>query len=120
MDLDGLIGSLRTARSRPVASPRPGLPPTGPAGLEAALDRLATEAIDAAHAGIEVLILSDRSFGADELPIPSILAVGAVHTALTTAGLRGRTDILVEASTFSMSMRWRWSSPLAPRPSTRG
>ena len=33
----------------------------------------------------------------DRLPIPSILATGAVHTALTDAGLRGRTDIAVSA-----------------------
>ena len=29
---------------------------------------------------------------------PSILAAGAVHTALTEAGLRGRTDLLVDAA----------------------
>ena len=31
-------------------------------------------------------------------PCPSILAAGAVHTALTDAGLRGRTDIVVDAA----------------------
>ena len=30
--------------------------------------------------------------------MPSILAAGAVHTALTEAGLRGRTDIVVDAA----------------------
>ena len=34
----------------------------------------------------------------DRLPIPSALAVGAVHTALTDAGLRGRTDIVLDAA----------------------
>ena len=32
------------------------------------------------------------------LPVPSILAVGAVHTALTDAGLRGRTDIVADVA----------------------
>ena len=44
------------------------------------------------------LVLSDRSFSVDRLPVPSVLAVGAVNTALTDAGLRGRADILVEAA----------------------
>ena len=32
-----------------------------------------------------------------QLPVPSVLAAGAVHTALAEAGLRGRTDIVVDA-----------------------
>ena len=43
-------------------------------------------------------MISDRGFSARRLPIPSVLAVGAVHTALTEAGLRGRCDIAVEAA----------------------
>ena len=46
--------------------------------------------------GVEVLVLSDAAWSVDRLPIPSILAIGAVHTALTAAGLRGRTDVAVE------------------------
>ncbi|HZC32529.1 MAG TPA: glutamate synthase-related protein, partial [Candidatus Bathyarchaeia archaeon] len=69
----------------------------GPAGLTFALDRLATAAVEAARGRAELLVLSDHGFGFDRLPIPSILAAGAVHTALTDAGLRGRTDLVVEA-----------------------
>ena len=47
-------------------------------------------------AGTAVLVLTDRAWSIDRLPVPSILAAGAVHTALTDAGLRGRTDIVVE------------------------
>ncbi len=73
-------------------------PGAGEAGLGEALDRLASAAVAAARAGIEVVVLSDRRFGLERLPIPSVLAVGAVHTALTEAGLRGRTDIAAEAA----------------------
>ena len=69
----------------------------GPAGLEAALDRLATEAVAAARRKTEVLVLTDEAWSVDRLPVPSILATGAVHTALTAAGLRGRTDLAVSA-----------------------
>jgi glutamate synthase domain-containing protein 2/glutamate synthase domain-containing protein 3 len=70
----------------------------GAAGLTRALDRLAAAAVDAARGRTELIVLSDRGFGFDRLPIPSILAAGAVHTALTNAGLRGRTDLVVEAA----------------------
>jgi glutamate synthase domain-containing protein 2 len=65
--------------------------------LEAALERLATEAVTAARRGTDVLVLTDAAWSLDRLPIPSILATGAVHTALTAAGLRGRTDLAVSA-----------------------
>ena len=37
----------------------------------------------------QLVVLSDRGFGFDRLPIPSILAAGAVHTALITAQFTG-------------------------------
>jgi glutamate synthase domain-containing protein 2/glutamate synthase domain-containing protein 1/glutamate synthase domain-containing protein 3 len=70
----------------------------GTTGLEAALDRLAAEAVTAARGRTELIVLTDRAFSADRLPIPSVLAAGAVDTALTGAGLRGRTDLVVEAA----------------------
>ncbi len=70
----------------------------GPAGLERRLGWLATAAGRAARRGARLVVLSDRSLSAARLPVPSVLAVGAVHTALTEAGLRGRTDVVVEAS----------------------
>ena len=54
-------------------------PAAGPGGLEAALGRLAVAAVRAARGRTELLVLSDRSFSAARLPIPSILAVGAVE-----------------------------------------
>jgi glutamate synthase (ferredoxin) len=73
-------------------------PASGPGGLEAALERLAVASVRAAHGRTELLVLSDRGFSAERLPIPAVLAVGAVNTALTDAGLRGRADVLVDAA----------------------
>ena len=42
--------------------------------------------------------ISDRAMSLDRPPVPSVLAVGAVHTALSAAGLRGRADLLVDAA----------------------
>ena len=70
----------------------------GPAGLEDALVRLGCEAVEVAKRRTEVLLLTDRALSMKRLPIPSVLAVGAVNTALTEAGLRGQADLLVEAA----------------------
>ena len=70
----------------------------GPSGLSAALARLAEQAVTAARRGTTVLVVSDRTFDLERMPIPSVLAVGAVHAALTDAGLRGRTDIVADAA----------------------
>ena len=70
----------------------------GPGGLRVALDRLASEAVAAARGRTELIVLSDRGFSFERLPIPSILAAGVVDAALSAAGLRGRTDLVVEAA----------------------
>ncbi len=97
-DLAGLLDAVRERGQRirrldatwPVAD--------GPAGFEAALAQLASAAVAASEAGVEVLLLSDDGFTFDRVPVPSVLAAGAVHTALTEAGLRGRTDLVVDAA----------------------
>jgi glutamate synthase domain-containing protein 2/glutamate synthase domain-containing protein 1/glutamate synthase domain-containing protein 3 len=94
-DLDGLVGAF--------AGPMVRLESTwaaqrGKTGLSEALHTLARRAVRAARRGCELLVLSDRGFDLDRLPVPGILAVGAVHTALTAAGLRGRTDIVAETA----------------------
>jgi glutamate synthase domain-containing protein 2/glutamate synthase domain-containing protein 3 len=70
----------------------------GSEGLRSAIEGLARAAVRAAESSIEVLVVSDAAMSLDRLPVPSILAAGAVHTALTDAGLRGRTDIVVDAA----------------------
>ena len=113
--LGGLPSGPRTIRlDRPLVSDLGGLldafsgpiarldatwdPAAGAAGLANALDRLAADAVRAATGSIELVVLSDRAFDFERLPIPSVLAVGAVNAALTDAGLRGRADIAVEAA----------------------
>ena len=69
----------------------------GTDGLAVALDRIARRAKASARRGAKLLAISDRTAGESRLPIPSVLAVGAAHVALTKAGLRSRTDIAIEA-----------------------
>ena len=45
----------------------------------------------------DVLVLSDRDAGADRLPVPSLLAVGAVHHHLVRTGQRNRVGLVVES-----------------------
>ena len=104
VDLDALLEAVRERSRAPHRAVRH-LDATWPAdagatGLETALDRLAAGALEASRAGTEVLVLSDAAAsldGAGRLPVPSVLAAGAVNTALADAGLRGRTDIVVDA-----------------------
>jgi glutamate synthase domain-containing protein 2/glutamate synthase domain-containing protein 3 len=65
--------------------------------MEGALDRLAARAVRLARGRTELLVLSDRNASFTRLPIPSVLAAGAVHAALVQAGLRGRLDIAMDA-----------------------
>ncbi len=64
--------------------------------LEAALDRLAAEAVAAVRAGKVVVVLSDRAIDKSTLTIPALFAVGAVHHALIAAGLRCDANIVVK------------------------
>ena len=73
-------------------------PAEGPAGLRRAVGRLASAALAASEGRTEVLLVSDRTASMERLAVPSVLAVGAVHAALTGVGLRGRVDVIAEAS----------------------
>ena len=106
VDLDGLLASIRQADRRSSAGARARIvtldatwdAAAGIGGLERAVDRLAAEAVTASRRGAEVLLLTDAAASADRLAVPSILAAGAAHTALTAAGRRGRTDLVVSAA----------------------
>lgn len=63
----------------------------GSTGMVAALDRVSREAQEAVRQGNTFIILSDRAVDADNVPIPSALAVGAVHQSL----LKERTRLKV-------------------------
>jgi glutamate synthase (ferredoxin) len=68
----------------------------GPAGLRVAVEHLAEAAVQAARNGSGIIVISDEAAGAERAPIPSLLAVGAVNTALLRAGHRTRTSIVLQ------------------------
>src|SRR5262249_55532725 len=69
----------------------------GAAGLAPALAELCTQADQAVQNGINIIILSDRTAGSDRIPIPSLLACGAVHHHLIREGLRTSVGLVVES-----------------------
>jgi glutamate synthase (ferredoxin) len=66
-------------------------------GLRPSCDRLVREAVDAVSGGAELLLVSDRRREDGRAPIPVLLAVGAVHQRLVSAGLRTRASLVVES-----------------------
>ena len=68
----------------------------GKSGLTATLERISAEAEAAADAGIELVILTDRSIGPDRVPVSALLATGAVHHHLVAQSKRTRIGLVVE------------------------
>jgi glutamate synthase (NADPH/NADH) large chain len=64
--------------------------------LEAALEKLAAEAVAAVKSGKVIVVLSDRTLSPNTLTIPALFATGAVHHALIAAGLRCDANIVVK------------------------
>ncbi len=69
----------------------------GPQGMDAALDRICTEASAALTEGVNVLILSDRAVGPERAGIPSLMAVGGVHHHLVREGTRLQAGLVLES-----------------------
>src|SRR5579862_6010559 len=67
-------------------------------GLEVAVNILAARAVELVGNGAALLVLTDREASPNSLPVPMALATGAVHTALTRAGVRAEVGIGVEAA----------------------
>ncbi len=104
VDLERLLSEVRAGSRSPHRTVRildaTWLEAAGPAGLGVALERLAASALAASRAGAEVIVLRDSAASLAEpgrLPVPSVLAAGAVNTALTDAGVRGRTDLILDS-----------------------
>src|SRR5579883_1535741 len=70
---------------------------TGAAGLKDALDALCARAEAAVREGINIIILSDRRAGAQNIPIPSLLACAAAHHHLIRQGLRTSVGLVMES-----------------------
>ena len=65
--------------------------------LEIAVDILARRAVELVSAGASLLILTDREASTEMIPVPMAMATGAVHMALTRAGVRAEVGVAVEA-----------------------
>jgi glutamate synthase (ferredoxin) len=85
-DLDGELSSAVVD----ITYPRDG-------DLESAIEdvRVAAEHAADEHA---ILVLSDRNAGEERLPIPSLLATGAIHHHLVRTGQRNRVGLVVESA----------------------
>jgi glutamate synthase (NADPH) large chain len=64
--------------------------------LAKALERLCRKASEAIEFGCDMIILSDRGVNAEYAPIPSLLAVSAVHHHLIREGTRNDVALIVE------------------------
>ena len=91
---DADLDAVRSA-GRPAATVDLAFAPDG--DLESAVGRVQAAAEAAVEDGAEVLVLSQREAGEDTLPVPSLLATGAVHHHLVREGLRARVGLVVEA-----------------------
>jgi len=65
-------------------------------GLKEALDYLCKRAEESIKLGYNILILSDRNIDMYSAPIPSLLALGAVHHHLVRKKIRTTVDLVVE------------------------
>ena len=73
-------------------------PKTGAAGLEKAIHELCLSVEKAVDDGKNYIVLSDRGVDANHAPIPSLLAVSAVHLYLIQKRKRMQIDIVVESA----------------------
>jgi glutamate synthase (NADPH/NADH) large chain len=68
----------------------------GREGVEAKLASLCAEAVDALKSGHNILIITDRRMGREQIAIPALLALSAVHHHLVREGLRTTAGLVVE------------------------
>ncbi|MFM8930015.1 MAG: glutamate synthase-related protein [Betaproteobacteria bacterium] len=68
----------------------------GREGVEAKLASLCAESVDALKSGHNILIITDRRANRNEVAIPALLALSAVHQHLVREGLRTTVGLVVE------------------------
>src|SRR6185369_1441785 len=68
----------------------------GKDAIEARLASLAAQAEDAVRSGYSILIISDRRVSRDQVAIPALLALSAIHQHLVGKGLRTSAGLVVE------------------------
>ena len=69
----------------------------GRQAIEARLASLAAQAEDAVRGGYSIIIISDRRVDRENVAIPALLALSAIHQHLTNKGLRTSTGLVVES-----------------------
>lgn len=69
---------------------------TGVTGLIEKLDALCAKTVEAIAEGYKIIVLSDRSIGPERIPIPALIAVGAVHQHLVSRSVRTRIGLVIE------------------------
>src|ERR1700677_688795 len=69
----------------------------GEVGLKHSLDDLSARAAHAVHSGYTLLILSDRGVDPTYAPIPSLLAMAAVHNRLVREKTRTQVALIIES-----------------------
>ena len=70
----------------------------GTAGLENAIHRICREVEDAVDEGIRLIILSDRGVDFQNVAVPMLLAMGAVHHHLRRVGKRMKASMICETA----------------------
>ncbi len=65
--------------------------------LRAAIDRICAQTERQIRHGANIIVLSQKNITAGNAPVPTLLAVGAVHKHLVEIGLRSHASIIVEA-----------------------
>jgi glutamate synthase (ferredoxin) len=101
--LDGADGLGNAAASDRLAAHRPATVDCtwpvneGVSGLRRAVARACAQAVAAVCAGSTLIILSDQGVSAQCAPIPSLLALSAVHHHLIDAGERMHASLIVES-----------------------
>ena len=68
----------------------------GPDGLGAAIHRLAGEAEAAVRGGAALVVVSNTAIGPERVPVPGLLATGAVHHRLIAARVRSEASVVVD------------------------
>ncbi len=68
----------------------------GEAGMQRRIDEMCREASELVARRVNIIVLSDRNIGPERAPIPSLLAVGAVHHHLVREGTRLQIGLVVE------------------------
>jgi glutamate synthase (ferredoxin) len=69
----------------------------GGQGLRKAIEQVRDRCSEAIAEGHNIIILSDRNHGADDAPIPALLAVAAVHHHLVRSGTRTQVGLVLES-----------------------